>query len=44
MNSRGPYASAVPPQVSASGAVLLGKLGIRPFEYKIEVPETPAMA
>ena len=26
-------------QVSASGAVLLGKLGIRPFEYKIEVRE-----
>merc|ERR1719198_1505429 len=24
-------------KVSASGAVLLGKLGIRPFEYKIEV-------
>ena len=27
------------PQVSASGAVLLGKLGIRPFEYKIEARE-----
>ncbi|OLP96908.1 60S acidic ribosomal protein P0 [Symbiodinium microadriaticum] len=26
-------------KVSASGAVLLGKLGIRPFEYKIEVLE-----
>ena len=25
-------------RVSASGAVLLTKLGIRPFEYKMEVP------